>query len=314
MPIPETTTEVHPDTPLLVEGVEGPIAGPPRSLRVRKWLSTAGKQLGLWLAIVWVLLVVGSAVFADLLPLAEARDTSKAIDTPSLQRPDLFSGHPLGTDRQGLDILGGVIYGARVSLTVGVGAVLTGLVIGGLLGILAGFYRRWVEASVNFLTDALIAFPPLILLLAMVTVLEPSVRNVTLALAVLGIPTYIRIARANTLVVVQRDFILEARVLGARNGRILFREILPNVLSSLVSYGFIVIAVLIVAEASLSYLGLSIQRPDPTWGNMIAAGQSSLERHPHLVLVPGMALFLTVFALNRIGEAAREAWDPRSRT
>ncbi len=313
MAIPDVTQESRPEVPVLIEGVDGPAAAP-RSMRVRKWLSTTVSRLGLGLAFGWILLVVGSAVFADLLPLAEARDTSAAIDTPSLERPDLFSAHPFGTDRQGLDILGGVIYGARVSLTVGIGAVLTGLVVGGLLGVLAGFYRGRVEAVVNFATDALIAFPPLILLLALVTVMEPSVRNVTLGLAVLGIPTYIRIARANTLVIMQREFVLEARVIGARNARILFREIVPNVLSSLVSYGFVVIAVLIVAEASLSYLGLSVQRPNPTWGNMIAAGQSSLERHPHLVLVPGLVLFLTVFALNRIGEAARSAWDPRGRS
>lgn len=286
--------------------------GPREALAVHRWarVRSGVRLVGLWLAIGWVSVLVLAAAFADLLPLSESRNTALAVNSESLLSPNLLSRHPFGTDKQGLDILGGVLYGARVSLTVGLGAVLIGLIVGGLLGMLAGFYRGKVDAVINFWTDALIAFPPLILLLALVAVVEPSVQNVTLGLAVLGIPTYVRIARANTMVVVQRDYMLSARVLGGRSRRLLFKEVLPNIVSSLVSYGFIVIAVLIVAEASLSYLGLSVQRPNPTWGNMIAAGQGSLDRHPHLVFVPGLALFLTVFALNRIGEAARARWNP----
>lgn len=270
-------------------------------------------QTGLWLSVTWLGVVVVAAVTADWLPLGEARDTSKTLTEPSLLRPNLFSSHPLGTDRQSLDILGGIVHGARVSLIVGIGAVAIGLVIGGFIGMVAGYYRGKVEAAINLLTDVLIAFPPLILLLALVSVLEPSVRNVTIGLAVLSIPIYIRLAKANTLQFAQRDFVLAARALGAKDRRIIFREILPNVLPPLVSYGFVVVAVLIVAEASLSYLGLSIQRPNPTWGNMIAAGEDSFQRHPHLVFVPGIVLFLTVFALNRVGESARNLWDPRKR-
>lgn len=304
MPVPDLLEPVLLDVP--------PAApGPARRTRVAR-LRAGLRSVGLVLAVAWIVVLVLAAVLADVLPLTESRTPALAIDTPGLLRPDLFSAHPLGTDKQGLDILGGVIYGARVSLTVGFGAVLIGLVVGGLLGMLAGFYRGRLEATINFLTDTIIAFPPLILLLALVAVMEPSVGNVTLGLAVLGIPTYVRIARANTLVVAHKDYVLAARVLGARNRRLLFKEVMPNLLSSLASYGFVVIAVLIVAEASLSYLGLSVQRPAPTWGNMIASGQSSLQEHPHLVFVPGLILFLTVFALTRIGEAARALWDPRS--
>lgn len=293
---------------LVVGGVAALYLGIDRTLKLVRGPRTS---TGLWLASAWMAAIVLSAIFADLLPLSEALDTAAAIDTPSLLRPDLLSEHPFGTDKQGLDILGGVIYGARVSLIVGFGAVLIGLLVGGLLGLLSGFYRGKLEAVINFFTDAVIAFPPLILLMGLVAVLEPSVRNVTLGLAVLGIPLYIRIARANTMVAMQKDYVLQARVLGARNGRLMFKEVLPNVVSALLSYGFVVVAVLIVAEASLSYLGLSVQRPNPTWGNMIAAGQDGFQRHPHLVFVPGLVLFLTVFALTRIGEAARVAWEPR---
>lgn len=259
----------------------------------------------------WLTILVLSAALADLLPLAEARDTAATLTEPALARPDLFSGHPLGTDNQGLDLLGGIIYGARVSLIVGLGAVTIGLLVGGLLGLVAGYYRGRVEAVINLGSDALIAFPPLILLLALVAVLEPSVRNVTLGLALLSIPIYVRLARANTLRFVGRDFVRMARALGGRDRRILFREVMPNVASPLISYGFVVVAVLIVAEASLSYLGLSVQRPAPTWGNLIAAGEDGFDRNPHLVFAPGIVLFLTVFSLNRIGEAARSRWEVR---
>ena len=150
------------------------------------------------------------------------------------------------------------------------------------------------------------------MLLALATVLEPNPNNMALALAALGIPTYIRLSRANTLVFVQREFVLAAKSMGARRSRIIFKELVPNVALPLVSYAFIIVAVLIVAEASLSFLGLGIQRPEPTWGNMIAAGQNDFDRHPHLVFLPGIVMFLTVFSLNRVGEQARQLWDPRA--
>jgi peptide/nickel transport system permease protein len=264
-----------------------------------------------WFSAFWLALVGLTAIVADLLPLAESRDVSKTLTTPTLLRPDLFSEHPLGTDRQGLDILGGVVYGARVSLVVALGAVAIGMLVGGVVGLVAGYFRGRAETAVSLVTDSMLAFPPLILLLGMVAVLEPSVRNVTIALGLLGIPTYIRLSRANTMVFAQREFVLSAKALGARNRRIIFRDLLPNVSLPIVSYGFIVVGALIVAEASLSFLGLSIRRPNPTWGNMIAAGQTDFDRHPHLVFAPGIVLFLTVFALNRVGDKARKLWDPR---
>jgi peptide/nickel transport system permease protein len=157
----------------------------------------------------------------------------------------------------------------------------------------------------------MLAFPPLILLLGLAAVLQRNVRNITLALAVISIPTFIRLSRANTLVLAQREFVVAVRALGARSRRIIFRDLLPGALLPLTSYAFAVVAVIIVAEASLSFLGLGIPRPTPTLGNMIAAGQDSFQTHPHMVFVPATALFLTVFCLNRIGEEARRRWDPR---
>lgn len=264
-----------------------------------------------WLSVSWLAVIGLAAVLADLLPFAESRDASKSFGAPVAARPDLFSSHPLGTDTFGLDLLGGVVYGARLSLQISFGAVIIGLVLGGMLGMLAGYFRGVTDEVLGVLTNSLLAIPPLIFLIALMVAIEPSVLNLSVALAFLGIPTYVRLARANTLVFRQKEFVIAAKSTGARDGRVLVREILPNVLLPLVSYAFIVVAVLIVAEGSLSFLGLSIPRPEPTWGNMISAGANDLRRTPHLVFVPGTVMFITVFALNRVGDHARQKWDPR---
>lgn len=264
-----------------------------------------------WLSVVWLGAVVVSAVAADFLPFAESRDASKSFGAPVAARPDLVSSHPLGTDTFGLDLLGGVVYGARLSLQISLGAVLIGLVVGGLIGMAAGYFRGIFDEVVGVLTNSLLAIPPLIFLIALMVAIEPNVVNLSIALAFLGIPTYARLARANTLVIRQKEYVLAARSTGAKHVRVLLREVLPNVILPLVSYAFIVLAVLIVAEGSLSFLGLSIPRPEPTWGNMISAGANDLRRTPHLVFVPGIVMFLTVFALNRVGDHARQKWDPR---
>ena len=266
----------------------------------------------LWLSVAWLALVLLSATFASVLPLAEARSPARALTEPILASPDLFSRHPLGTDRQGLDVLGGIIYGARVSLIVGFGAAVIGVAAGGTLGVVAGYLRGRVDYVAGLLNDALLAFPPLILLLALAAVLDPNVRNTALALGVLSVPTFFRLARANAIAFSQRDFVLASHAVGATGARTLRREIVPNVLLSVMSYAFIMVAVLIVAEASLSYLGLGIQRPQPTWGNMISAGQTDFDEHAHLVFAPGLVLFLTVLSLNRLGDHLRRRLDTRS--
>jgi peptide/nickel transport system permease protein len=258
----------------------------------------ASFDLMFWLCAIWLAGLVTAAVAAPLLPLAEHQDIVRTLDSPGMAVPDLSTGHPLGTNNFGLDLLGRVLYGARSSLVVSLGAVAIGMVAGGAIGITAGYLRRLTDATVGVLTNALLAVPPLILLIALGTVLEPSM---------------IRMARANTLAFTQREFVLAAQALGASRWRIMLRELAPNVALPLASYGMVMVSVLIVAEASLSFLGLGIQAPAPSWGNMIAEGQdnNAFSEHPHIVLVPGVTLFLTVFAFNLIGEKARKRWDPR---
>jgi peptide/nickel transport system permease protein len=257
----------------------------------------------------WLTALSAAAVLADVLPLAEGRDPSRALTSPAMLPPDLFSSHPLGTDSQALDVLTQLLYGARVSLVVAGGAVVIAFLVGGALGICAGYFRGKVEATIGFVTDSLLAFPALILLLALVTVLRPSVLNVTIALGVLGTPGTVRLARASTLAVASREFVTASRTLGARTPRIILGEVVPNVVPALIAYSFVAIGFLIVAEASLSFLGLGIQRPNPTWGNLISQGQAVLNTQPWLVVLPSIFLFLTVLATNYVGQRLQQKWS-----
>jgi peptide/nickel transport system permease protein len=284
-------------------------AGSGRLLRHR---FGAGFDLAAWLCSIWLVVLVLAAVLAPILPLGEHQDIAGSLSAPVLGRPDLLSAYPLGTNNFGLDLLARVIYGARSSLVVSLGAVLIGTVAGAALGILAGFFRRRTDTAIGIFTNSLLAVPPLILLIALATVMDPSLRNLALALSLLALPAMIRMARATTLTFVQREFVLAARAMGASRLRLMTRELLPNVILPLASYGMVMISMLIVAEASLSFLGLGIQPPAPSWGNMIAEGEGNVfEQHPHIVLVPGVVLFLTVFSLNLLGEKARKRFDPR---
>ncbi|HEX7097568.1 MAG TPA: ABC transporter permease [Acidimicrobiales bacterium] len=275
-------------------------------------------ETGFWLSLFWVVGLSLCATLADLLPLAEHVNTTKTIAVPGNARPDLFSQHPLGTNNFSLDLLAQSIYGARVSLLTSVFAVAVSIIIGGTIGMLAGYFRGWTDTGIGVLSDSLLAFPPLILLVALAAVfgipdsVSDAIFKSGIALAIVGIPTMIRLARANTLVFAQREFVLASRAMGASNMRIVFRELLPNVILPVISYAFIIVAVLIIAEGSLSFLGLGLQQPQPTWGNMIAeADLRTLRDDPHIALVPGMFMFITVYAFNRIGERARSAWDAR---
>ncbi|MDH6677049.1 peptide/nickel transport system permease protein [Rhodococcus sp. LBL1] len=259
------------------------------------------------LSCVWLVVLIAAAVLAPVLPLAEHQDTTKTLSAKSYAAPSLFSAHPLGTNNFGLDMLARSIYGARSSLIVAVAAVLIGMIVGGAVGVLAGYFGGWVDRIVGVLTNSLLAVPALILLIALASVLEPNLRNISLALAILAIPSMVRIARANTLVFSQREFVLAARAMGATKWRVMLREIAPNVALPVASLGMVMISVMIVAEASLSFLGLGIQPPAPTWGNMISEGQGNVfAQHPYIVLVPGLFLFLTVFSFNMVGEKAQK--------
>lgn len=271
-----------------------------------------GRDVVLWLGVLWLVVVVGAAALAPWLPLGNHDDPVAGLTTPTFAPPALGSDHPLGTNGFGLDVLARVVFGARTSLVVALLAVSLGTVVGAVVGMVAGFLRGTTDRIVGVLSNALLAVPPLILLIALGSVLDPSIRSIAFALSLLTIPSMVRLARATTIAVAEREFVLAARALGAGRVRLLAREIMPNVALPVLSLAVVMISVLIVAEASLSFLGIGIQQPQPTWGNMIAEGQGGvMEDHPFIVLVPGVCLFLTVFSVNLVGERAQARWDTR---
>ncbi|MBS9375182.1 ABC transporter permease [Rhodococcus sp. B50] len=259
-----------------------------------------------YLSIVWLVLIIGAAIFASVLPLAQySVPVGPPRTPPNLDSLDTL----LGTDTLGRSILSRVVYGAQVSLVIGAVAGLVGFLIGSFFGMIAGYFGKRVDAVISLLADAMLAFPPLILLLALASILTPSVRTILFGLGLLAIPSFIRLSRANTLAWSSREFVRAAKNMGAGSGRILFREIMPNVLAPLASYMPIVIAALIVAEGSLSFLGLGIPPPQPSWGGMINDGKDALATSPHLVFVPALVIFFTVFALNQVGDHLRTKYD-----
>lgn len=280
--------------------------------RLGKYFKGDSFDLTTWMSLVWIILITTSAVLAPILPLGEYKNSALTLADPVLARPDLLSNHLFGTNNLGLDMFARVIYGARVSLVVALTAVGIGIIVGGALGIFAGFYRKITDRTVSIFTNSLLAVPPLILLIALASVLDPNIMNLSFALSLMALPSMIRISRANTLAFVQREFVLAGKSMGASNMRLMFKELLPNVILPLASYAMVMVSVLIVAEASLSFLGLGIPQPTPTWGNMIAEGEGRMfQKAPHLVLVPGLVLFMTVFAFNILGEKARARFDTR---
>jgi len=269
------------------------------------------------LCAVWLTALVLAALLADLLPLAEGVDPGLTLREPGNLPPDLFSSHPLGTNNLSLDLLSRSIHGARVSLLTSLMAILVSLVVGGLLGILAGYLRGPFDAVVGVVTNTVLAFPALVFLIAVITTvgrptsLSDATVKLGLALGVIATPTMARLARATTLSLAQQEFVVSARGMGASRIRVVLRELVPNVAYTLVSLALVIMAVLILAEGSLSFLGLGLQPPSPSWGNMIADGQETavLREQPYIPLVPGAFMFLTVFSFNRLGERLRTLTD-----
>ena len=280
---------------------------------VGRVVARAPKQRGRILFAVaagWLVLISGLAAVADFLPI----ESYATPIGPPRQGPGFSWAEPLGTDELGRSILSRLIFGARVSLAVGVAAMLVGATIGGFIGLLAVYFRRWTDSMVDVLMDSMLAFPPLVLLLAITAVMTQSFRTLIIGLGIVTIPSFARLTRANTMPIAQREFVMAARSMGAKNRRIIFREILPNVLFPVASYAFIVIASIIVGEGSLSFLGLGIPAPQPSWGGMIASGRNSLATEPYLVLVPAASLLLTVYSFNVVGDRARRRFDVRQST
>jgi peptide/nickel transport system permease protein len=260
-------------------------------------------------ALLVIALAVLAALAAPWLPLADP-DT---VETASRLRPPGSPGHPLGTDEFGRDLLSRLVWGARVSLLAGVGTAAAAMVLGVSLGLIAGYYRGWVESLIMRFTDILMAFPFILLAIAIVAGLGPGLRNAMIAIAIVGFPIYARLVRGVVLTVREREFVEAARALGSPDRLILARHVAPHLLSPVVVAFSLDVGAKILTTAGLSFLGLGTQPPTADWGSMLATGRQFVILSPHVVLLPGLAIFVTVLALNLVGDAVRDLLDPRTR-
>jgi ABC-type dipeptide/oligopeptide/nickel transport system permease subunit len=263
-------------------------------------------QLGL----LFVSVVVVAAVFAPW--LAPHDPITGDLKNAYLVEPG--SRFLLGTDTQGRDVLSRVLYGARLSLSVGVISQSVSVTLGVLLGLLAGYYGRWVDALVMRLADITLAFPTLLLLIAVAAAVKPSLPVVFVVIGIVGWAGMARLVRSQVLVLRHSEFVLAARALGARDRRILLRHLLPNVRTQVIIAATLGIAGAIMAEAALSFVGLGAQPPTPSWGAMVADGRDLLRVAPWISLAPGLAIGAAVLGFNLVGDALREAYDPKLRT
>ena len=266
-------------------------------------------------ALLGLAVILTSAVLAMLAPVLAPDDPARNDLLARLTPPAWMAGgswaHPLGTDTLGRDVVSRLLYGARVSLVVGLSAVVLAGVLGVLLGLVSGYYGGRLDDALMRLGDVQLAFPALVLAIAVLAVVGSGLGNVVLVLGVTGWVTYARIARGETLSLRHREFVEGARALGARDGGILWRHVLPNVLPSITVVATFSVARTIIAEASLSFLGLGIPPPAPSWGAMLDEGRNYLTTGWWLALFPGLAILAVVLGINVVGDWLRDTLDPR---
>jgi len=271
---------------------------------IQRFLRRKSAVLGLIL----VSLVVGAAIAAPLIAPYSLTEAGESINGPPSRL------HPLGTDRLGRDLLSRLIYGARVSLLVGVGARSISIIVGIVLGMLAGYYGGKVDIVLMRITDVFMAFPFMLLAILVVAAIGPSLQNVIIAVGLTGWTGSCRILRGEVLRLREQAYVEAGRVVGASNRHILVYHILPNLVPVAVTLYTIGVGTAILAESSLSFLGLGIQPPTPSWGLQLSFGQMVVFSAPHLTIVPSLAIFSTVLGFNLLGDGLRDALDPREAT
>ena len=282
-----------------VAGDESPAARAWRRLKQRK-----SAMLGLVVICILILL----AVFAPLIaPYDPAQQSWTAV-----RKPPSWA-HWFGSDESGRDLLSRVIYGARASLLAGVVSVTIALTAGVPIGLIAGYTGGWTDAVISRITDAMLACPNLILAIALAAFLGPSLTNAMIAIGITATPVFVRLTRGQVLAVKVEDYVEAARAVGNPGWRIAIRHILPNILPSLLVQATLAIAAAIIAEASLSFLGLGQQPPAPSWGSMLNTAQRFLTSSPWMAVWPGLAIFLSVLSFNLLGDGLRDALDPKER-
>jgi peptide/nickel transport system permease protein len=281
-----------------------PKASSPRRLAVRRFLGRPVAVAGLIAIVLFVVVAVLAPLLAPFDPIATSWTAIRKA--PSL-------AHWMGTDENGRDVLSRVIFGARASMMAGVVSVLIAAGIGVPAGLLAGFAGGWTDTILSRVVDAMLACPFLILAIALAAILGPNLTNAMIAIGISTAPRFMRVARAATLDAASNDYVEAARAVGNPAWRVAVRHILPNIVPPVLVQGTLAIASAIIAEASLSFLGLGQQPPEPSWGSMLNAAQRFLTQAPWLAVFPGMAIFLCVLSFNLVGDGLRDALDPRQR-
>ena len=271
--------------------------------RVRAFLRHRGAVIGTVLIAAFVTMAVAAPALAPRDPIEQ--DLPHRLEAPS-------AAAPLGTDDFGRDLLSRVVYGSRVSLRLGLIAVGLALLLGGTLGLLAGWYGGMVDLVVMRFMDLMLAFPSILLAIVVVAVLGPSLTNAMVAVGIIAIPQYARIVRVSVLQVRSLEFVQAARALGASDGRILVTAVVPNIAAPVIVTASLGLATAILEAAGLSFLGLGAQPPTPEWGAMLAQGREFILTAPWMLVVPGVAVFLAVLGFNLLGDALRDLLDPRS--
>ncbi len=264
-------------------------------------------NVALWVSVGWLALVIVSAVLAPWLGFLD--DPHKPLSGPPEEGPSWSNW--FGTDQLGRDMFARSVWGGRLSLSIAGPAVGIGIVVGGLLGVVAGYFGKWIDLGISSVVNVALALPALVFALFIVTMLGQSYLNVTIAVTILTIPAIARIARAQALRFAAREFVTVADMMGARWPRLLFREVLPNVVPALASIAFLAMGIVIIAEGSLSFIGVSVGSPSITWGNILSAGKGRLEDAPHIALITGGVMFVTLMALNFVGDEMLRRLDVR---
>jgi peptide/nickel transport system permease protein len=262
----------------------------------------------IWIGLTVIGLMIFLALTADFLTPYDPnyQDYRALRQPPSLE-------HPFGTDQVGRDVYSRVIYGTRISLLVGVIAVGIGMTAGVVIGLVAGLYGGWVEEILMRVMDAIYAFPALVLALAITAALGTGIVNIMIAIGVVYMPSYARLVRGQVLSVREREFVIAARLLGASMSRLMFLHIWPNVTAPIIVQASLNVSTAILTEASLSFLGLGVRPPTPSWGSSLQGGYQYLSTAPWLSIYPGLAIFIAVLAFNLFGDGLRQLLDPRLR-
>ncbi|NOU99465.1 nickel transporter permease [Paenibacillus planticolens] len=273
----------------------------------RVWFSTVTRSKGALVGAIIVSIVILTAIFA---PLLATHDPYEMVVQDRLVKP-LQGGHLLGTDQFGRDLYTRIIYGARVSLEVGFIAVVVALVIGVTLGLISGYYGGWIDTMIMRFVDIVLSFPVLLLAIAFVAALGPGIKNVIIALGLIYWTSYARIVRANVLIVKEEEYIQAARTIGSSDFRIIFFNILPNCLAPIIVVATLGLGQAIVAEATLSFLGLGIQPPESSWGWTLSFGMKFFGEAPFMSIYPGIAIMITVLGFNLLGDGLRDLTDTK---